>query len=96
MSERDDLEGLRSAPGWLRLRAYVDREFNERLAQHIAQAASDSDDIAALNKIRQVTAAHREVNRVLNWPEARLAELTAQTQRQDAVDHPMLSRRGTL
>lgn len=94
MSEQDDLENLLKSPGWLRLHAYVKETWGEQITQYVTQATSDSDDIMALNKLRQVVAAKNAVERLLAWPAERLRHLGDETARSQAP--VSLSRRGGL
>lgn len=96
MSEREDLDQLIRSNGWLHFQEYVRREWSVRLEQLLLQAAADREDVIALQKIRQVLAAKREVERMVKWPQERLAELTRAEQARDAAQHEPLSRRGSL
>ena len=79
--ELEDWEGLVKAPGFLRLRAFATAEFAQQMDQHLEAAASQTDDLLALQRLRQVIAAKRAVERVMGWPTERIAALRGQAQR---------------
>lgn len=93
-TEREDLQNLSTHPGWLRLKEWAANEWSDQIQEHIGHAANERDDVAALNKLRQVIAAKKAVFVVLDWPERRLKQLDAVTEREHAL--PSFSRRGTL
>ncbi len=76
--EREDLDALTKSPGWHRLVSWATNDMAQRLAQHTESAANLTDDLAALNQLRQVIAAKRAVDVMLQWPTTRLKELHAQ------------------
>lgn len=94
--EAADLENLIKSPGWLRVRRHTEQEWIEHIDQHLGHATNDTDDLLALQKLRQVIAAKRAAEAVLAWPAHRLAQLKAQvaTEADRASEPP--SRRGTL
>lgn len=94
MSELEDLTNLLKSPGWLRVGEYVRQVYNDQIGRHVAQASDDRDDVVALNKLRQVVAAHKAVEQLLAWPAERIQKLEEATAREHAA--PSLSRRGGL
>ena len=74
--EQDDLENLVKSPGWLRFCEAQGEEWSHQIDRYIAAAANDNNDVAALNKLRQVIAAKQAVLRALTWPTERLRQLT--------------------
>ena len=89
-----DLENLLSSPGWQWLeRAELDH-WREQADRYAEQAAGERDDVMALNKLRQILAAKRSVERVFARPHEKIKELTAQKAQASQV--PSLSRRGPL
>ena len=96
-SEAGDLEQLVGSPGWQRVVRFVREEWDSGLETHLGQAANDRDDLMALQKLRQVLAAKRAVERMIAWPTERLATLQRETQaahERESDRHP--SRRGSL
>ena len=75
-NERTALDDLLRSDGW-RLFEKVQTEYwRDTMTDHVAACANDTDDTAALNKLRQVVAAQQAVARVLAWPKERLRLLT--------------------
>ena len=91
-TEREDLAALVTSPGWQRVTAWVRADLAANMAQHTERAANDTDDVAALNKLRQVIAAKRAVEIAIGYPDARLKELAAKAAGEDRT--PSLSRGG--
>lgn len=93
--ERDDLENLLKSAGWHRLVTWAEEEWTAQLTGHLRSAANDTNDLLALQKIRQVIAAKEAVQRFLERPKERLAQLALK----ETVAQPAeltYSRRGTL
>jgi len=93
MSEKDDWDGLRQHPGWLRLKADAEKYWNDQLAAHVARAADERDDVVALQKLRQVVAAQRAVQVLLRWPEERLRVVDGATAQRGPLE-PLMQRGG--
>lgn len=94
-TERDDLDGLRQHPGWLRFKSHAEKYWIEQMAQHVGLAANEVDDTMALQKLRQVVAAQKAVQQLLCWPEERLRVVTGATEaRQSGVRYPDSMSRG--
>ena len=91
-SEYEDLDSLIGNAGWLRLKQWVENDFAAKMQHAMEQAANSTDDIDALNKLRQVLAAKKAVMLVLDWPQQRLNGLRAQKMAQET--HTDLSRSG--
>jgi len=89
--EREDLDALVKSPGWLRVKQWATTDLQARMMQATEGAANLTDDLAALNQLRQVIAAKRAVEVVLHWPAARVATLTAAA---EPEREPALSRGG--
>src|SRR6185369_12389598 len=92
--EKQDLDNLTKHPGWLRLRDYGLKEIEGRINTAIGNAANQTDDVMALNLLRQCIAAKQAIEQLLAWPESRLKVLTAADARD--VTTTQLSRRGNL
>ena len=73
-----DLTALVTSPGWRALEQFAGQEFTTKINTHLESAANDTDDLMALQKLRQVMAARRAVERVLQWPHERIAALQHQ------------------
>lgn len=93
-NEKEDLQTLITSPGWLRVVNYATQEWQEQIARHMETAANDTNDLMALQKMRQVIAAKKAVERLIAWPEERLRAMQASTER--VMAPPSVSRRGTL
>jgi hypothetical protein len=89
--EREDLAALVLSPGWLRVKQWATTDLHARMTQATEGAANLTDDLAALNQLRQVIAAKRAVEVVLNWPAERVAKLTTAA---EPEREPALSRGG--
>lgn len=74
-TERQELEELIQMPGWSRLRAYAETEWQGQLGDKLAQAVGATDDALALQQLRQILVAKREIARLLQWPVDRVAAL---------------------
>lgn len=93
-NEREHYEALIQSPGWLLLTAWAKDEFRQQLSTLVALAVKDSNDAAALTKLRQVVAAKEAVELVLEYPAKRAKELRAEA---EARLRPALpGRRGSL
>lgn len=89
--EREDLHALVHSPGWQRLTSWAYQDMGTRLTQATESAANLTDDVAALNQLRQVIAAKRAVDVVMQWPATRLKELDAKAA---GDDRPLSLARG--
>lgn len=83
-NEKDDLENLLKSPGWLRVTEWADAEWTNQLGVHLRSAANDTNDLMALQKIRQVIAAKEAVERFLRRPHERLTQLAGVVERNTA------------
>lgn len=79
--ELEDWEGLVKAPGFLRLQAFATAEFAQQMDGHLEAAAGQTDDLLALQRLRQVIAAKRAVERVMTYPKERISTLRGQAQK---------------
>lgn len=70
--EKDDLETMIASPGWQRLKAWASAEYGPQI---IMRVAAESDDAAALLKLRQATAINGAIEVLLDYPKRRLKEL---------------------
>lgn len=73
--EPEDLDALLGHPGWLRLTAYAKKRWSDEVTTLLRGAVNDTNDAAALQKMRQIIVAKDAVEALLKWPEERLAEL---------------------
>ena len=76
-SEKEDLENLLKHPGWLRLKAYATKHWQDEITSHLRAAVNDNNDLAALAKMRQIIVAKDAVERLMAWPDERLANMRA-------------------
>lgn len=74
-SEKEDLENLLKHPGWLRLKAYATKHWQDEIATHLRAAVNDNNDLSALAKMRQIIVAKDAVERLMQWPEERLTHI---------------------
>lgn len=93
--EVQDLDNLLKHPGWLRVVDYAVKDIAARIKTAQANAANETNDVAALNKLRQCLAAEQALEAFIAWPGKRLAVLQASAA-QVGSNVPQLSRRGTL
>jgi hypothetical protein len=77
MNEKDELEAFLKNPVWLRLKQYAEQTWRGELDNHVRSAANDTNDGAAIQKIRQILVAKDAVERLLKWPEERLEKARA-------------------
>ena len=70
--EKDDLDALVASPGWARLKAYAHAEYGPLLMPRVAE---ETDDAAALLKLRQARAVSGAITVLLEYPHRRLREL---------------------
>jgi len=75
--EREDLKDLLKHPGWLRLVTAEKAWWDENLGAQLAVCANDANDVAALNKMRQLVAAKQAVDRFIARPSEMLKRLEA-------------------
>jgi hypothetical protein len=85
---------LTDSPGWAKLLSHAHEEWHgPAFSQLVEQLADKPNDIEALNKLRQVIAAKKAVERLLRTPADQLAKLTRQA---EAEHTPHMGRRGAL
>ena len=98
MTERESWQQLLDCPGWLLLGHRVREYWSGQIEAHLALATNDRDDIAALNKVRQILAARQAVEALLLMPQEQIRALDAQSGRQAIPDNlaEVFSRRGGL
>lgn len=94
--EREDLEALTKAPGWLRFKLAQEKHWEAEFANFVRIAVGDSSDAVALMKLRQVIVAKDAVLKALTYPEERLRQLQDAAVTYALQQHGSLSRRGTL
>ena len=80
--ELEALELLVKSPGWLLVVEMATKEQALLKGQHLAKAADDTNDLAALHKLRQVVAAEQVLERFLHRPHERIKALRGQAQRE--------------
>jgi hypothetical protein len=97
-NEREDLESLLKAPGWLRLlqhsrKTWAGDGYAAKIKLAIKDATERGQNVA--EAVQRVDAANDEVNAILSWPKDRVQTLlTQETTRQSSL--VTLSRRGGL
>lgn len=69
--EREDWQALIDSPGFQRLQAYAKADMD----RHMEAALNDVESEVALNRLRQVVASKKVVDRVLRYPAERLKAL---------------------
>lgn len=92
--EREDLDALVKSPGWHRVKQWAKEDLAARMATATEGAANLTDDVAALNQLRQVIAAKRAVELALNWPDDRLRKLVSEAAGQERQAVVSMSRGG--
>jgi hypothetical protein len=97
-NEREDLESLLKAPGWLRLIQHSRKEwagdgYAAKIKLAIKDAMEKNQNVA--EAVQRVDAANDQINAVLSWPKDRVATLLSQeTQRSSSMT--TMNRRGGL
>lgn len=92
--EREEWRELVASPGWARFVGRVHEEWNGLMyAKHTEALADRPDDTDALNKLRQLVAAKRAVEKILDIPGEQIAKLTRIETGQPVE---LFSRRGPL
>ena len=89
--EREMWTELTATKGWASLSLWASETWT---ALSIAQAANDTDDVVALAKLRQVMAANRAVQMLLEHPKHRLKQIDEEIQKGKQM--ASYSRRGGL
>lgn len=84
------LESLIAHPGWRLFCDRVSLEYKTRERLGELNALRDTDDLRALNKLRQIVASQEAIAWALEWPKQELLRL----KRQDTEPEPVLSRAG--
>lgn len=102
-SLREDLDHLVSSPGWTRFIDHVQKEWGTvengggaRFTLAARAAANDTDDLAALSKMRQVCFTQREVHNLISWVETTLKQTKKEDRELQPVAAKDWSRRGNL
>jgi hypothetical protein len=93
-NERREWTDLTQSPGWSRLVALAQAEWTgAAFVAQVERLTDKPDDAMSLAQLRQMMAAKRAVERVLNLPKERLNYVARQTAADEANSH---SRRGPL
>jgi hypothetical protein len=75
-TERHDWTDLVQSPGWTRLVTAAKHEWEgQAFVRQVETLTDRPDDLAALSKLRQMMAAKRAIERLLNVPRERLSQL---------------------
>ena len=100
---REDLDHLVHSPGWLRFRQHVEKEWGVpdagggvRFTRAATQAADINAERDAINQLRQVCVAQREIHNLIAWVDNTLKDATKQDRELQPVGPPDYSRRGGL
>jgi hypothetical protein len=98
MTAKEEWDQLLGCPGWLRLCQKSADYWTGQIAAHLSFATNDRDDVAALNKLRQILAAKQAVEALLQLPHEELRAIEAQTAKALPPEHraEVFSRRGGL
>lgn len=97
-AELEDLDQLVTCPGWGRFLKMVDQQWGaagERYTQAITNAARIGADADAMSQLRQIVAAQREIQTVMQMIPNRLHRLK-QVKQAQSVPELAGSRRGGL
>ena len=102
-SLREDLDHLVHSPGWARFLAHVEKEWGTRdigggvrFTRAATQAADINAERDAINQLRQVCVAQREIHNLIAWVENTLKQATKDDRELQPVAVPDYSRRGGL
>ena len=76
--EQEIWTDLLASKGWARLVQWAQTEWTQQKERAIAMAANETADVLAMSTLRQVLAADRAVQLVLNHPRERLKGLQHQ------------------
>ena len=92
--EKTAWKDLRDSEGWRLLTDHVTAEWHGAPFARLVESLADKpDDLEALHKLRQVLAAKKAVERLLQVPDEQIGKLTRQD---EAAKTPMMGRRGAL
>ena len=75
--EQRDFEDLLRHPGWVQLVNFELTWWTTQTNTQLELCANDRDDVAALNKLRQLIAAKKAVERFIARPKDRIRQLTS-------------------
>ena len=89
--EREDLEALTRAPGWLRYVNAVQKEYTGRFDDYVTAAVSGKAD--ALQELMKLTAARTAVLASIRYPQERIAQIDAAAKNRVA-ESTLMSRGG--
>lgn len=100
---REDLDHLVHSPGWRRFCQHVEKEWGHRehgggvkFTRAATQAADINAERDAINQLRQIVVAQREIHALMSWVETTLKDATKQDRELQPVGPPDYSRRGGL
>jgi hypothetical protein len=98
MTNKEAWEQLVASPGWALLCHQAKAYWQDQLASHLAFATNDRDDLAALNKVRQIVYAKQAIDQLLQLPQEELRRIEQATAKQAPPEHlsEVFSRRGGL
>lgn len=94
--EYEDLEALLKAPGWLRYKHALEKQWRDEYDAYVNKAAADADDAMAMSKLRQIIAARKAILAALEYPAERLRSIEAAAKTRALDTTIPLSRRGSL
>jgi len=87
--EREDLNGLLTHPGWLRLQQHIQDMYGpEQMVRAYEAAANIEDKDARFSTIAQIAQRTKAIRDILDWPAGRIKAL--ETPKQE----PSYSRQG--
>jgi len=90
--EQEDLEAMIASAGWTLFIAQMKAEWSgAAYDQKLQEALNVTEDALAAGRARQVQVTRRELNKLLLWPQERIADLARRV-----APAPTLSRRGGL
>ena len=82
--EREDLDALMKAPGWLRLKNAVEKEWVGRFDDYVTAAVSGQRD--AVQELVKLTAAKSAVLAALQYPQERIRQIDAAVKERTATE----------
>lgn len=93
--EREDLDALTKAPGWLRYQNEMRRQWEGRFDEYVSAAVLNRN-ADALTELLKLSAARTAVMAAIRYPEERIRQLDEMARQRTLDMHQPLSRRGTL
>ena len=90
--ELEDLQNLIKHPGWLRFVKHAQDEMLSMVSNQIETVSNDPNDTIAVNKVRQIIASKKAMQRLMAWPYERVKKMEQKIA--EAIQPQNLSRGG--